>query len=190
MIEKNVCKMYKDGNSMRSIVIVFNTNHKMISRILKRNNIEKRATLNLIGIKKFECNVERLYNNMATHLRFDVSIDWLIQFSNFDKMKLLNNIITNRSGRWDVSTEWYRSYIIKFYEEINFNDIYNKWVKSGFDKYMKPSIDHIIPKSKGGLNNIDNLQFLTWFENRCKNNMNQDQWNDVKLNIKEYFKND
>lgn len=35
-------------------------------------------------------------------------------------------------------------------------------------KYKKPSVDHIIPKAKGGTNAIENLQFLSWFENRCK----------------------
>ena len=48
------------------------------------------------------------------------------------------------------------------------------------------SIDHIIPKAKGGTNLLSNLQFLSWFENRCKNDMTQDEWNTLKLNIKEY----
>lgn len=53
---------------------------------------------------------------------------------------------------------------------------------------MKPSLDHIVPKSKGGsLNNIDNLQFLTWFENRAKNDLTQEEWNSIKNNIGDYF---
>jgi len=34
---------------------------------------------------------------------------------------------------------------------------------------------------------IDNLQFLTWFENRAKCDMSQEDWNKVKLNIKDYL---
>ena len=40
---------------------------------------------------------------------------------------------------------------------------------------------------KGGTNAIENLQFLSWFENRCKNDMAQAEWNNLKLNIQEYF---
>ena len=31
------------------------------------------------------------------------------------------------------------------------------------------------------------LQFLTWFENRAKNDMSQDEWNKVKANMKDYL---
>ena len=34
---------------------------------------------------------------------------------------------------------------------------------------------------------LDNLQFLTWFENRCKNNMSQSEWDDIKTNIGLYL---
>jgi len=187
MDEGLIVKLYKDGESMRSIANKLGTNHKLISRILKRNGVQTRKPKNLRGVKKFNCDIERNYNNMATHLRFDVSRDWLMQFDDFDKLKLLNEVITNRSGRWSVSTEWYKSYISKFYYDDQFNRIYENWIKSGKEKYKKPSIDHIVPKSKGGTNDIENLQFLTWFENRCKNDMTQTEWNNLKLNIKEYF---
>ena len=102
-------------------------------------------------------------------------------------MTLLNDVITNRSGRWDVSTEWYKSYIERFYNDRQFNLIYEAWLDSGKQTYKKPSLDHILPRSKGGTNCIDNLQFLSWFENRCKNDMTQEQWNALKANIREYF---
>ena len=182
-----ICKMYKDGKSMRQIALEFNTNHKLISRILKKENIETRKPRNLRGVKKFECDIERLYNNMATHLRFDIDYKWLMQFDDINKLKMLNEAITDRNGRWDVDTEWYKTYILKFYNDKQFNVIYEKWIESNYDRYKKPSIDHIKPKSKGGTNDVDNLQFLSWFENRCKNNMSQEEWNILKSNIKEYF---
>ena len=99
----------------------------------------------------------------------------------------LNDVITKRSGRWDVSSEWYRSYIERFYDDDQFNIIYERWINSGKEKYKKPSLDHIVPKAKGGNNDIENLQFLSWFENRCKNDMSQEDWGNLKLNIQEYF---
>lgn len=187
MDEDLIVELYEKGDSMRSIAGKLGTNRKLISRILKKNSIQTREPKNLRGVKKFNCNIERKYNNMATHLRFDVSVEWLMKFNDFDKLKLLNDVITNRSGRWDVSSEWYTSYIEKFYEDDQFNRIYEIWVRGGKEKYKKPSLDHIIQKSKGGTNDMENLQFLSWFENRCKNDMSQEDWDNLKLNIQEYF---
>lgn len=191
MIDKDfVCKMYKDGKSMRQIALEIGTNHKLISRILKGKNIQTRKPANLRCKKKFECDNERLYNNMATHIRFDVDYKWLMQFKDFKKLQLLNDVITDRNGRWGVDTEWYKEYIIRFYSNKQFNSIYNKWCLSGYEKYKKPSLDHIVPKAKGGTNDLNNLQFLSWFENRCKNDMTQNEWNKLKSNIEEYFINE
>jgi len=188
MLDKDlICKMYKDGKSMRQIALELETNHKRISRILKGKHIETRKPLNIRGKKKFECDDERLYNNMATHLRFNVDYKWLMQFKDFKKLKLFNDAITDRSGRWSVDTEWYKEYLLKFYNDKQFNFIYHKWCISGYEKYKKPSLDHIVSKSKGGTNDLNNLQFLSWFENRCKNDMTQEEWNNLKLNIKEYM---
>lgn len=187
MGEKLVVEMYQSGKTMRYIARELDTNHKLVSRVLKKNGIQTREPMNLRGVKKFDCDKERNYNNMATHLRFDVTTEWLMQFPDFNKLKLLNDVITNRSGRWDVSTEWYKNYIERFYSDSRFNALYSAWLNSGKVRYKKPSLDHITPKAKGGTNALDNLQFLSWFENRCKNDMTQSEWDSLKSNIQEYF---
>ena len=56
------------------------------------------------------------------------------------------------------------------------------------EKNLKPSLDHIIPISQGGKSCFDNFQILTWFENRCKNDMTQEEWDKIKNNIWRYFR--
>ncbi len=41
-------------------------------------------------------------------------------------------------------------------------------------------LDHKIPISKGGTYDIENLQILTWFENRAKCDMTQEEWEKFK----------
>jgi len=128
-----------------------------------------------------------LYKNMAAHLRFDVSSEWLSGFSDIEKLKFMNSAITRRGGRFDLTTAEYIKYIGKFYKEDQFNKIYSAWVDSDFNKWKRPTIDHINPRTNGGCNKLDNLQFLTWFENRTKCDMTQTEWDEVKKNIKEYL---
>ena len=46
--------------------------------------------------------------------------------------------------------------------------------------YAKPSLDHIIPLSKGGTWEFDNLQILSWVENRAKYNFMPQEWEYIK----------
>lgn len=187
MNKEEVIKLYTEWKSMRQIAIKYNTNHKLISRILKWWDVKTREPLNLRWKKKFESYNERLYNNMAKHLRFDIDHIWLMQFEDIEKLKTLNRCISMRDKRWRMDTEWYKKYIDKFYYDSQFNSIYTKWVESGNEYYLQPSIDHINPKAKWWENELDNLQFLSWFENRCKNDMTQEEWNLLKNNITKYF---
>jgi len=176
---------YASGLSLRSVATKNNTNHHRVKRILTANGVQIRQPKNTRGLRKYETLLQSKYGNMKNHLRFDIDLEWLMQFD-FEILKVLNEAITNREGRWNITSDEYIKYIEYFYTYAQFLLVYEKY-KNNPCKYTKPSIDHIIPKANGGTNELSNLQFLSWFENRCKNDMTQAEWNTLKTNIKGYI---
>ena len=84
------------------------------------------------------------------------------------------------------STEVYIQFIEKFYYDDKFNKLFLAWKETG-DRWMKPSLDHIQAKSNGGSLSLENMQFISWFENRAKADIDQITWNSMKERISEYF---
>lgn len=129
----------------------------------------------------------RRLKNMKAHLRYEVSIEWLQQFPDIKKLSYLNHAITRKRDCDGFTTEIYMAYIEKFYAEVKFNLLYSRWLETR-DKWIKPSLDHIVSKSGGGsLTSLDNLQFISWLENRAKVNIPPIEWEDIKLRIGDYL---
>lgn len=127
-----------------------------------------------------------LLQNMQSHLRYDVPLTWLEKFEDIERLKYLNSCL-RRSERFPDSPDWYMSFIEKFYNDKQFLAIYSKWVKNGKCRWLRPTIDHVIPKYLGGTNDVSNLQFLPWFENRAKCDMTPTEWDKIKSNISFYL---
>ena len=175
-IEKQIIEAYQPGiTSFRSLSRKFKITHATVRRILERNGVTVLDT------------TEAKYQNMAKGLRFDVSYKWLMQFEDFDKLKCLNECIRPRDYRMNVTTDMYMEYVNRFYTCENFNRIYMLWLKNDKHTLRKPSLDHIVPRSKTKNDELDNFQFLTWMENYCKSNLDQETWNHVKANLDEFF---
>ena len=203
--EQKIIEGYRRGEtSLRDVALLCCTDHHRVKRVLEANGIEvikakckpfTKKHRRKIGMKSKgrQSNLGKkmpkrsLYKNMAAHIRFDVTSKWLSGFSDVEKLKFLNSAITRRGGRFDLTTNDYVGYIEKFYDDRQFNDIYFAWITSQKNKWIRPTIDHINPRANGGENDLDNLQFLTWFENRAKCDMTQAEWDNVKLNMKDYL---
>lgn len=56
----------------------------------------------------------------------------------------------------------------RFLNDKRFNRLFNEWVKSGYSKQSKPSLDRI---NRNKPYTLENTQMLTWGENRFKQNM-------------------
>jgi len=151
-----------------------------------RTNISRACKGRTTWSKGKKMPKESLYKNMKAHLKYDVDLAWLMKFEDVEKLKYLNKSISRKRDYQGFNNEIYCEYIEKFYNDKAFNYYFDKWVETG-DKWIKPSLDHIEAKSNGGSKLVNNLQFLSWFENRAKNDISQVKWNEMKKNIKDYL---
>jgi len=129
---------------------------------------------------------DHILKNMKAHLKYDVSLEWLDSFTDIEKLKFLNGSIKRKRDYEGFTTEIYKQFIEKFYTDKKFNALYNKWIETG-DKWIKPSLDHIQAKANGGTLLLDNLQFVSWLENRAKVDIEQSEWDKIKKDIKYYL---
>lgn len=134
--------------------------------------------------------LKRIRHFLASSQLLDSSDeDWLFKFHNidWDKFSFIHQAIMRTSG--NKVTDWkskqeYKDFLEYWWNDKQFNAVYNFWKQqeklSTFYDFAKPSLDHKIPKSKGGTNSLDNLQFLTVFENLAKRDLTQEEWQKFK----------
>ena len=129
---------------------------------------------------------ELLLKNMKAHLKYEVSLEWLNGFEDIEKLKYLNRSLSRERDYRGFTTGIYKQFIERFYKDKKFNQLFNEWIKTN-DKWIKPSLDHIQAKCKGGTLLLDNLQFISWLENRAKIDIPQVEWDKMKQNINYYL---
>lgn len=200
-----ICKLYEDGYTLRHIGEMIGKDHHYIERRLIANNItiekhktkkpytdEHRKKISMsckgrtVWITGKKHSREAIIKNMKNHLKYDVSYEWIDQFEDLERVKYLNHALCRKRDYDGYDTNEYKKYIEKFYNDEKFVRLFNSWKETG-DKYIKPSLDHLIPKSKGGTLGVDNIQFISWFENRAKNDIPFEKWEELKRNINNYL---
>ena len=136
------------------------------------------------------CGCDRKISAFKKTTFIPIEDSFLENFSkDFEKFlfihKSLIRISRNTAQYYKDNIEEYKNSINKFWNDEQFNAIYSFWqqhkkLDKTFYDLAKPSLDHIIPISRGGTNLHDNLQFLTVFENLAKRDMTMEEWNNFK----------
>lgn len=197
--EKEVVRLYQEEMTLRDVGKKLGIDHHRVKRILLKHDVKitKRNKLRTFteehrrkiseatkGRKVWsegkKMTEEHKRRNMIGHLNRKITLKDLEKYTDFERLKFLNNVIS-RHRKYFEDDEKYLAYLDKFYHDEAFNKIYNLWIDSNKNKWLMPSIDHIIPKSVGGNYELNNLQFLTWFENRSKAEMTMEEWNKFKI---------
>jgi hypothetical protein len=160
-----IIMMFNSGDSISLIGSKLNLFRRNVKRVLLNNGVIE---------KRIKPTKKDKYNEQ-----------YLDFYKQFEQVKL-KEIIKRINPSWRYSVEEHKAFILKFYNDDKFNYFYNKWIETS-DRYFKPNINHIIPKSKGGGNGLDNLQCLSCLENRIKSDLLPDVWDKVKNRLSEYL---
>lgn len=122
--------------------------------------------------------------------RKGITEDFLDQFDDFEYYLFVHKFLTSATQDYYTTCDIieYENAIKHFYFDSQLKTIYSFWQKNKttsiptFYDWSKPSLDHIVPRAKGGLHTIDNLQALTVFENLAKRDMTWEEWVAFKRN--------
>ena len=157
-------------------------------------NIIKVPTSYLTGNGNYtqtSCGCDRKLQAFLKTTKINIDENFIKQFDNLEKYMFLHKQLVTASGKnaTSYSLSEYKDDITYFYYNKQFNVLYNFWQEhkkeeQTFYDLAKPSLDHIIPKSRGGSNKKENLQFLTVFENLAKRDMTQEEWNNFNIKTK------
>lgn len=113
--------------------------------------------------------------NMKSKMKTDITLD---EYDDYDRLLFLTRYLAKHKKHFDTD-EKRKEFLDKFYLDEQFNLIYSRWIKDK-NKWLRPSLDHKNPQSNGGSFDLDNLHFLTWFENRAKADMTEDEWKEFR----------
>lgn len=185
----------EEGYTLRRVAEALGTNHHFVRRRLVEMGVEitrvgkkpkpftEEHRRKLSAAKKgipppfvgMPHTKDMRYKNMLAHIQWDVTLDFLRQFQDIEKLKALNRLLTRDRVSEHFDTEKYKKFIEKFYYDESFDKQLKIFRETG-NKYDRPSIDHIVPLSRGGSWDLTNLRIISWFENRAKSDLSADEF--------------
>ena len=185
--QQKIVELYKKGKSPFEISKLFTFSKKVVIRILRDNGIDSRQTAKFkITTENRDKLITYFINDSNAHSKYKITKEYLDKFDDLYKYSALRSLLLKHCPKEIATQEFLEQFIDKFYFDTQFTEIYENYNNKYFGKsWAKPSLDHIIPLSRGGRWTLDNLQILTWAENRAKYKYTQEEWNYIK---NKYFK--
>jgi hypothetical protein len=194
MDENEVVRLYvEQGYTLRMIADELGTNHHMVRRVLTRHGVtitqqgrKRKPFTNEHRRKISEASKGRpswsagkvlpeSFRRANMRGKLGTSID-LSKYADYARLSFLTRFLSKRREFIGFNDSVREPFLDKFYFDEQFNRIYDAWIASGQSKWWRPTLDHKHSQSNGGNWELENLQFLTWFENRAKAEMNDDEW--------------
>lgn len=142
---------------------------------------------------QYSCGCDRKKRAFQASTDLNIPDEYLEKYNknqgDFEKFLLLHKAAVTVSGNnakyYNEHMDEYKDFIEFFWSDEQFNLVYNFWKKhektdKTFYDWAKPSLDHIVPSSRGGKNILSNFQFLTTFENLAKRDMTMEEWINFK----------
>lgn len=142
---------------------------------------------------QYSCGCDRKKRAFQASTDLNIPDEYLEKYNKnqggFEKFLLLHKAAVTASGNnakyYNEHIDEYKDFIEFFWSDEQFNLVYNFWKEhekadKTFYDWAKPSLDHIVPSSRGGENILSNFQFLTTFENLAKRDMTMEEWINFK----------
>lgn len=196
--ETDVCNFYANNLvSLREVSREYEIDHHRVKRILLKHKVydetrtvpvirdpvaikkgvetrKKNGSYIALNKGKTASEIQRRAN-MKAKMKTTISLD---EYEDYERLLFLTRYLSKHKKHFETD-EKRKAFLDKFYIDEQFNMIYDIWIKDK-NKWLRPSLDHKIPKSLGGSFDLKNLQFLTWFENRAKAEMSEEDWQKFK----------
>lgn len=132
------------------------------------------------------CGCGRKERAFLASSREGLDNSFLKEFPDFNYYLFVHKFLTSSTDKYYIHCDIieYQEAITYFYYDEQLKLIFDFWKQqeqynTQYD-WSKPSLDHLIPKSKGGTNKLNNLQALTVFENLAKRDMTWQEWTEFK----------
>mgnify|MGYP000846079692 CR=1 FL=1 len=173
--EQEIIDVYVQKNvTIPDLGKLFGVGRVKIGNILKKYNIK--IIKGRKGEAKNRKDKDHAIKCIVKRKPFDLDIRDLEPYQDREKLSFLCFAIRSQFKSTYNTKQKFLSYLNKFYDDNYFNFIYQRWISNDKNTLFKPSIDHLIPRSRGGTWELDNIVFLTWFENLAKLNMTWEEW--------------